>query len=268
MGKIGFADESGTDSLSPCYSIGVILVDSVALGDFDGRLQSLKSNHNIQHELKWNKISNSHGAINFLLGSLDCLLSFPGITFDVIVVRKDVFRNWQGGQENREQAFYQTYTLLLKHILQRTKDVADILIDNRSDSYPKQHEVVETIGNRMLAKLHSKGRLNSVRKVDSKQHLSIQVADIITGLINAGHNIFLKPDYQLNSGKRLAIQRAGQMLGWDRLCYDTFPHPQFNIWHFPIEFRAIPGSREPIPTLPIPWIVPADLDSVDPRKSK
>lgn len=261
MPKIGFADESGTDSKSPCYAIGVLLLDVNRLSAFEGVLQGLRVTHGISHELKWKRISNSHGAINFLLEALDLILKSTTVTFDVIVVRKTLFRNWQGDAIQQEKAFYQTYTFLLRHVLNRVRDAAEVVIDDRSDSYGKQHEVIETIGNRMLAKLESSGRLDAVRKVNSKESPGIQVADLLTGVVTAAHNVYLKPETQMHAGKRLAIERVAQMLGWDRLCYDTYPHPRFNVWHFPIEFRADPASRDPAPTGSIPYVLPSEVVS-------
>lgn len=260
MARIGFADESGTDSRSPCYTIGVVLLGGDEREPFSAEVDRLRQAHGIAYELKWTRIANSHGAINFMLAALDLILRSPTATFDAIVVNKALFRNWRGDTTKQERAFYQTYTFLLRHVLARVRDTAEISIDARSDSYAKQHEVVETIGNRMLAKLASTGRIETVKKVDSKTSPGIQVADLLTGAVNAGHVLHLKPDTQVHRGKLLAISRIAEMLGWDHLCYDTFPHPKFNVWHFPIEYRANPASRNPVPATTVPYVTLADFE--------
>lgn len=159
MPKIGFADESGTDSGSPCYGIGVLLLDSSRAQSFEEVANALRESHGVQHELKWTRIGNGHGAINFLLETLDLILKSKTATFDVIVVRKSQYQNWHGNTTKLEKAFYQTYTFLLRHVLRRLRDTAEIVIDDRSDRYDKQAEVVETIGNRMLVRLQSSGPL-------------------------------------------------------------------------------------------------------------
>lgn len=261
MPRIGFADESGTDPSSACYAIGVLLLDSEKVDAFNQTVAGLREVHGVPNELKWTKISTSHGEINLLLHVLEKVLKSGLASFDAMVVNKALYRNWQGGPADREKAFYQTYTFLLRHILNRVRDTAEIFIDDRSDSYGKQHEVVETIGNRMLSKLQSSGRLASVRKVDSKETPGIQVADLITGAILAGHNLHLKPGFRVHPGKELALARVAQMLGWSRLCYDTYPEPQFNVWHFPIEYRATPATVRVVPASEVPFVCAADLEA-------
>jgi hypothetical protein len=240
---MAFADESGTSKISKCYTIGVICVRREKLNEFNKRFQELMKSHQVQGELKWTHVRNSHGTINCILDLLKEIIQTDGITFDAIVVNKQLYRNWQGGSLQQETAFYKTYTQLLRHIARRSRDTAEVFIDNRSDNYPKQHEVVETIGNYMLAKLHSSGRLKLVQKVNSSTMPGIQIADVITGAINSSHLRYLDSRTSINKGKTIAINRMAQMLGWDDLCYDTMPHPKFNIWHFPIEYRTKPKTK-------------------------
>src|SRR6185295_18538497 len=75
----------------------------------------------------------------------------------------------------------------------------------------------------------------------------VQVADLLTGAITAAHARKLNGNLPLNPGKRLAIDRLAEILGWDDLCYDTMPSTRINIWHFPREYRAFPQ------TLPVSW---------------
>lgn len=149
----------------------------------------------------------------------------------------------------REDAFYQTYTYLLNHIADRVGLPAEIFIDDRTDRYSKRNEMVTNIGNNMLAQLASKGRLESVEKIKSHDCVGVQVADVLTGAITAAHARKLNPTLPLHAGKALAIERLAEMLGWDDLCYDTFPSPKINVWHFPIQYRGptrmICWGREP-----------------------
>jgi hypothetical protein len=257
MPTIAFADESGTDANSPCYGIGVVCVSADAVDAFETYVKDLKAQHGVQGEIKWTRIRTSHGAINFALGALDAILRSHTATLDVMVVRKDQYRNWRG---DTEVAFYKTYTQLLRHIARRTQEPATVLIDARSDAYSRSNEVIETIGNRMLARLNSSGRLTGVEKVDSRERIGIQVADVLTGAITAGHVRYLDRGFGMHNGKLVTIGRIAQMLGWDALCYDTFPHDKINIWHFPIEFRADPETRNPQPTrAAVPYVTADDL---------
>lgn len=254
MARIAFADESGTTDVSPCYAIGVVSVAEEYVTAFNQRFESLRKQHGVKGEAKWTRVRKGHGLVNFALDWLYRLLSSQTGCFDVIVVHKDLFRKWGRTAEEKEDAFYMTYTFLLRHIARRASETAYVFIDNRSDKYAKRHEMVETIGNHMLAQLESTGRLASVCKVSSNEYPGIQIADLLTGAINSSHIRYLAPKMNMNPGKRLAIERMAQILGWDDLCYDTYPHPRFNIWHFPQEYRAIPRSRMPECRTPIPFV--------------
>lgn len=260
MPQIAYADESGIDDKSRCYGIGVITTSIETAPALNYELMRLYDIHKIQGELKWTRIRKNHGTINFLLDVVALILQSPNLTFDAIIVNKNMYRNWQGDVTQRATAFYQTYTQLLRHIVRRSKDTTTVYIDQRSDSYPKHHEVVQTIGNRMLAQLHSHGNLQSVSPVDSSTTLGIQAADLLTGAITASCCRYLQESYQMHPGKSLAIKRVAQMLGWDDLCYDTYPHPKFNIWHFPIEYRGIPKKMNPKPIVRIPYVNISDFD--------
>jgi hypothetical protein len=255
--RIAFADESGTDDRSTCYAIGVFGAPVADLAALEQRIVSMKAAHGVVGEAKWTRVRNSHGAINFVLGALDLVLNTPGVTFDVIVVNKKLFHNWRGKARQRENAFYQTYTYLLRHIARRSEDTAEVLIDDRSDTYARQHEAMQTIGNRMLAQLADRGSLGTVRRVKSHLQPGVQLADVLTGAINTGHLLRLQPTILLHPGKRLAVRQLHRQLGWSHLAYDTRPHPHFNIWHFPEEYRG--PTRQPTVGLRVPYVTAADL---------
>lgn len=263
--RIAFADESGTDNHSPCYAIGVISVESTRREAFERYLTELRAAHRFTGEAKWTRVRTSHGLTNFALASLDAILRSSTAEFDVIVVNKSLFRNW--AIIGPESAFYQTYTYLLRHIVRRSSVSTEVLIDDRSDSYSKRHEVVETIGNHMLARLEQSGRLGAVRRVRSHDQIGVQVADLLTGAVNAAHLRHLLPQAPLNPGKALTIMRLAELIGWDNLCYDTFPSPRLNIWHFPTEYRAVPTSRAITPAPSARFVTPDEMKACQTSRS-
>ena len=113
---------------------------------------------------------------------------------------------------------------------------------------------------RMLAKLAATGRLGSVKKANSSETAGIQVADLLTGAINTAHVCHLCPGFTIHNGKRLAIRRLADMVGWPHLAHDTYPHPKFNVWHFPTEFRG--PSRDPVFREDIPYVCADELSAV------
>lgn len=243
MSRIAFADESGLDPKTHCYAIGVLSFDEAYLERFVRAFLRLKSEHKVPNELKWKKIDSSHGMINLAIAWLHLILHSRSASFDAIVVDTGAYRKWSERSADRDEAFYTTYTLLLKYIAERSP-ITKVLIDDRCTRYPKHHEVVKKIANNMLSRLSDQGRLDDVTKVNSSDVPGVQVADLLTGAVAASHRLYLKPDMELNAGKRLTIARLASLLGWDDLCYDTHPNTKFNVWHFPKEFRANPRTRD------------------------
>ena len=259
MERIAFADESGTHGNPNCYSIGVVSLDAAYREEFERYFRSKLLTHGVQGEAKWTKVRESHGLINFALVALYSILHSRTACFDVMVVNTSVFRNWNSLRMTREDAFYQTYTYLLRHIAKRANRPSEIYVDDCDDSYAKRDEMIEHIGNNMLAQLAGKGRLTGVHKADSRAYVGIQVADVLTGAVNAAHARRFDPEFTPHLGKQLAIERLAKMVGWNDLCYDTFPSNKFNVWHFPTEYRARPRTQQVNIQTIIPYILPVDL---------
>jgi hypothetical protein len=107
------------------------------------------------------------------------------------------------------------------------------------------------------------GSISDVMQRDSKDFLLIQVADLLTGAINAAHNRYLDPTFTLHPGKEFTISKLAGVLGWDTLWYDTYPNAGFNVWHFPWqEFRGKPRTRNVVPDFGVPYVTPDELAAV------
>lgn len=251
-----FADESGTNDGSPCFTIGCLLIPSKQLKQFETEIKELIQKHNLpENELKWEGLRNSHGRINFLIDVVRLLLSDNPYVWVCKVTLKAPYQKWAN---NEEEAFYTCHTLLMTYCATELNASIVAKIDDKSDSYNKQHEVVQIIANYNLK--HNDGKVAAVSKEDSKEELLIQVADLLTGAVNASHNLYQNPDILLHNGKRLAIERIAQCLGWQQLHHDTYPNTSFNIWHFPKkEFRSIPSTEGIIPNFGIPYISQDDF---------
>lgn len=245
-----FADESGTNDGLSCFSIGCILIPTERLKTFEDEITDLLVKHNIpSNELKWEGIRNSHGRINFLMDVIKLLLSDNPYVFVGMVVLKAPYRKWHS---NQEEAFYTCHTELMTYCARELNSTLVAKIDDKSDAYAKQHEVVQIIANYHLKDVAA--QVKSVHKESSKQELVIQIADLITGAITAGHNIFQNPKMDIHLGKRLAIQKVAACFGWDKLHYDTWPNTSFNVWHFPIEFRAKPRTVALQPVFDVTYV--------------
>ncbi len=115
-----------------------------------------------------------------------------------------------------------------------------IQCDEKNDRYDKHHEVCQIISNHFL-KPCTFAKVKDIKTCDSKNCEAIQVADYITGAINASHRYYQNNEISINQGKLKCIELMSKVLGWDNLAWDTFPNNKFNVWAFPRECRAFRG---------------------------
>lgn len=262
--RIAFADESGSDWNSKCYAIGAVSFDEDRLNGFNKCFEESRERHGVaDREIHWNKLSNTHGLGNFCIEWLHRILTSKTARFDVMVVNTALFNEWTARGGNREEAFYKTYTELLKCLPRDSGASVRVLIDNREDSYSKRDEAMLKIGNNMLQSIQSAVRLSSLTKVSSKEHPGIQVADILTGAIRTAHALQIDPKLGVSYGKRVVMERMARVVGWVDFASDTLPprynKSRLNIWHFPFEYRGPSKVVELLEYDSLPWILPEDL---------
>ena len=240
MQYVVFADESGTHSSYKCYGIGALCVTQYQLAMLNEFVETAKKDFNVNEELKWERLRNYRATIEIAKRIIAYVLNAK-LRFQTIIVRKNVYRKWARDKEN---AFYTTYYELLKHVAKAVEGGSyEALIDDRSDFYAKQDEVLEIIANRYLQRIQCRANIASVRKGDSRSQAALQCVDILTGTITADTNKYLDSTFNIHTGKLEVINYFAHILGWDSLAYDTYPSDSFNIWHFPIEFRGDPGTK-------------------------
>lgn len=180
----------------------MVSVATSRLEGFNQTFDNLKDAHGISTEVHWKKVDKGHGLINLAIDWLSHILRSNTARFDVIVVNTALYNKWRQRQPDREGAFYTTYTYLLRHLARQVAEHTEVLIDDRSDSYDKHTEVIETIGNSMLAQLQSSGRIANVRKARSHDHPGIQVADLLTGAVATGHRLYLDANVSVTYATR------------------------------------------------------------------
>lgn len=242
-----FADESGTSKGCPCYTIGIIAIPKHYFAAFNQKISDIYDNSGLQGEIKWEKVRKSAGQINLCIDILRFILTSP-VSFHAIAVHKQPYRKWHS---NEETAFYTTYDFLIRESSRSKNAKITVFADQKSSSYSKQNEVMQIATNHMLAKLPTCSKVHHVAMEDSKYHWGLQTVDILTGAVNSSYQLFFNPSAQMQLAKKIAISKMASLLGWDSLAYDTMPNNDFNIWHFPLETRAIPATKQVIPNFSI-----------------
>jgi hypothetical protein len=255
-GFVVFADESATSPGYPCYGIGALIVPAERLDAFNEYVRHRLVEHGVVGEAKWSKVGNSHGLINFAVQLWRDILNHPDARFAAIVVDKRRYRNWAVAHE---PAFYKTYTLLLRHVARLRAGDFEVVIDHRSDAYPRNDEVVGIVSNHMLRQIQSGSSIVRVTKNNSKMLPGLQVVDLFTGAITHAHAMGLDTKVLPNPSKLLLMERMAAGAGWRDLYCDTMPNSAVNIWHFPEEWRAVPETREVLPTRSAAFVTAGDV---------
>ncbi|WP_390339074.1 DUF3800 domain-containing protein [Vibrio harveyi] len=247
---IAFSDESGNTAGCPCYTIGILVVPKTYLPELEVVIDRLISKSGIRGELKWQKIRNSAGKLNLCI-ELAKLVHESPCSFHSIVVRKDLYRKWH---RDEEEAFFTTYDFLLANTLKNKKSKTTVRMDQKSTSYKKQDEVVKIISNNIIQNKSGRKVIKELSMENSKDHLALQAVDILTGAVNTGHWLYIDENAQVDLAKKIACKRIAMTLGWDRLIYDTMPNEEFNIWHFPQEYRSVPSTKSVDIDLNVPTV--------------
>lgn len=119
-----------------------------------------------------------------------------------------------------------------------------VIIDQRTDKYKKHDETIGVIANHMLAKSGASRKIHDVKMKNSKAYSGLQAVDILTGIVNTGYLEYLGTKKSISKAKKEVLKEGAKLLGWDKIWYDTYPNKDFNIWHFPIETRGKPASKD------------------------
>lgn len=235
MTYVAFGDESGIHRRqSPVYAIGGFVVPEDSIAGLSADLHAVLAHYGISDELKWTKVGSFRARSAAAYDGVKLLLE-RGARFDAIVVEKATYRKWQ---VNREDAFYHTYYQLARHIARAAGGPVHLRIDQRHDRYAKRLEVLEIVTNHSLARMADTGVVSSVAMEDSKQQVLLQFTDVLVGALASDTSLYVDASTPVNKAKRDLIVRLAHLVGWPRLCYDTYPNGAFNVWHFPREFRG------------------------------
>ena len=214
MKHIAFCDESGIQSGSPCYTIGSIAIPERDFGSLEQQLDEILRSRGVDRELHWTDIRTSEGAAEAAIECFRAVINVADTNFaHAIVVLKSPYRKWQ---EDREEAFYRTFSWLLAQLGRGTKSKLQVLMDDRSDSYNKRDEVLQFISSNMLKRIGNGLTVESVEKVDSHTFRLVQLADVWAGGINRSCRSFLEGDPELSAVrdlKRHVIEALASSLG-------------------------------------------------------
>jgi Protein of unknown function (DUF3800) len=236
-----FGDESGTGGATH-YGFGTLWLPAQRRGDLYGVVQRLCDKHGYDGEVKWNKVSRGNEPFY-----RDLMIEFfkrPWMMFHALIVRKAyVERSFHDGDWDLARRKHQTM-LLSNKIAHFSEGFTDkryhVRLDHIASRYGKADEVIHKVSNYELENKFGIKPITSLRAVDSKESLGIQVCDFLLGAAMAEWQGDIKADHK----KRMTALLAHH-LDWPDMSTDTYPtETKFNLWSFYDPAAKLPRDRK------------------------
>lgn len=181
-----YCDESGLEALSQkeahlYTAIGGIWMPADYRPIFKEKMNTIKHKHNVYGELKWNKVSPKF--FDLYKEILDYFFQTEQLRFRVILIEANKVDNYKFNNTDAELGFYKFYYQLLHHWIFDFNNY-NIFLDlkiNRDKS--RLINLKNAIDNSNLT-----SGIQQVQGLPSEQSLGIQLADLLTGMVNAKFN--------------------------------------------------------------------------------
>lgn len=181
-----YCDESGLEALSQkeahlYTAIGGIWIPADYRAIFKDKMNAIKKKHEVRVELKWNKVSPKF--FELYKEILSYFFQTDQLRFRVILIEANKVDNYTFNNTDVELGFYKFYYQLLHHWIFDFNDY-NIFLDlkvNRDKSRLKSLKKSLDLSNLTSG-------IQQVQGLPSEQSLGIQLADILTGMVNAKFN--------------------------------------------------------------------------------
>ena len=171
------ADRSANDFLL----IGGVWIPKTYRDSLKEDIKAVKSKHNYRNEIKWNKVAPS--SVDFYSDLLRYFFSTENIRFRVLLVKSDEIDRVKFHNGDGELSFYKFYYQLLQHWILSYNSYS-VFLDHKINKNTKRVSKLKEV----LINANLTSEIASVQALPSEQSLGIQLADFLTGIVNAGFN--------------------------------------------------------------------------------
>lgn len=211
--------------LSNVMTVGYIKVPAEDVPKMKNEIKAIKRNHGILHELKWNTVSNTKGALYKEL--IDYFFEKP-LQFRCLLIKNKDRLQHQVFNEGRHDIYYDKMIFYL---------LANQWLNNTSDNYKVFLDIKDTRGREKLKmldeifqnKFHGNSPYKWFQHIRSFDSQFIQLADIFIGAITYKSRELIKVE-GANKTKIELVQYLEQKSGYD-LDSGTAPwESKFNIF--------------------------------------
>ena len=223
-----YCDESNPEILTDRSAndfllIGGIWIPKTYRESLKEEIKAIKSKHNYRNEIKWNKVAPS--SVDFYLDLLRYFFSTEDIRFRVLVVKSDEIDSVKFHNGDGELSFYKFYYQLLQHWILSYNSYS-IFLDHKINKNTKRVSKLKEV----LENANLTSEIASVQALPSEQSLGIQLADFLTGIVNAKFN------QKISSSSKLQILKELESLIGHPIMPTPKAESKFNI--FRINFNG------------------------------
>lgn len=181
-----YCDESGLEALTRknahnYIAIGGIWMQSEYRPIFKKNINDIKKEFNIKGELKWNKVSPAY--LKLYEEIIKYFFNSEELRFRIILVEAEKVNNIRFNDRDAELSFYKFYYQLLHHWIYDFNQYNIFLDLKENRNKGRLKELKRCLDNSNLT-----SDIYQVQGLPSDQCLGIQLADILTGLVNAKFN--------------------------------------------------------------------------------
>jgi hypothetical protein len=225
-----YCDESGVHG-TRLMGFGSLWMVWERRGDFQQLWRDLQTAHFAPSEAKWTKITKQ--TLPFFLALVDEFFARNWLMFHCLVLSKSEI-DLDHHEGDWDLARRKHFTLLLANKIKRFATpgkVYRVRVDPIHSRYQKADEAAEVILRNLMGqapRLSGQQVIHSLRTVESKESLGVQMGDVLLGAVMAARH------GDVTAGPKLAvIDRIAGHLGWHDLRSDTFPAAtKFKVWRF------------------------------------
>ncbi len=181
-----YSDESGLEALTSkdahdYTGIGSLWMHADYRIEFKASMNNIKAKHNINGELKWQKVSPAY--LDLYKEVLAYFFSTPQLRFRVILIESSIVNNIRFHDKDAELGFYKFYYQLLHHWILDFNSY-NIYLDYKVNRNKGRLKVLKDV----LNASNITSDIQQVQALHSDESLGIQLADILTGLATAKFN--------------------------------------------------------------------------------
>jgi len=165
----------------PFLSIGGIWIPASERDNIKDIVKRLRKKHNVWGEFKWSKISAK--SLPFYFSLIDYFFSNENMRFRTILIDSRKVDLFLFHDEDAELGFYKFYYQLIHNWIYDFNEY-EIYTDIKTNRLPDRLAVLKNV----LINSNLSSKIRSIQALPSKEVILIQLADLLTGAVNAKFN--------------------------------------------------------------------------------